>query len=444
MSESKDNKSDSIRGVNSDENKNDTVKNSENKMSQHDVDSTTLNDEIDGRIGYNNSESSSKSKLEQSIQDTKDTVSKMKSKPKKYGSLTDGGADFLVTYNDVKAEKENDKIGYTKDRGNKLDKLTDKVKKFTDTETEGSYDNKYTVRNIKINLAKKLVSAYFTTSGKLKLFWAFMTSGLGLSFLGAIFTFILLILTSVVLVSGVAIVMLTGEDKQGSNISEVKSKDSGTSSSVDVPKGYEGKIMYPITTLSSARGINSGHTGMDIGGQPSGEKVYPIYPGKVLLSGKGKPQCPNTGGNPNCQTILDPSNNVYFTGDGNSIQVVHDLGKGKYLISYYMHLAPGSIKVKEGQSVGYGTEMAEVGNSGNSYGHHLHLELYDDVPKEFYSKGKVAYKSIPNSYGYMISRVIAPAPLFTCGGKSGVVANNGGSSTLPKSCLDDALKARKK
>lgn len=59
--------------------------------------------------------------------------------------------------------------------------------------------------------------------------------------------------------------------------------------------------------------------------------------------------------------------------DGNHI--VLDLGGGKYAL--YAHLKPGSIKVKEGDTVKRGQVMALVGNTGNTSAPHLHFHVMD-------------------------------------------------------------------
>jgi hypothetical protein len=58
---------------------------------------------------------------------------------------------------------------------------------------------------------------------------------------------------------------------------------------------------------------------------------------------------------------------------GNTIVV--DLGEGEY--AFYAHLKPGSIKVKEGEHVKRGQQLAELGNTGNSTGPHLHFHIQD-------------------------------------------------------------------
>lgn len=56
---------------------------------------------------------------------------------------------------------------------------------------------------------------------------------------------------------------------------------------------------------------------------------------------------------------------------GNAIGI--DIGNGHY--AFYCHLKPNSIKVKMGDKVEQGKEIAELGNSGNSIGPHLHFHI---------------------------------------------------------------------
>lgn len=58
-------------------------------------------------------------------------------------------------------------------------------------------------------------------------------------------------------------------------------------------------------------------------------------------------------------------------GMGNFVQI--DYGNG--IIVRYMHLAQGSLKVKTGDSVDYGQVIGKVGNSGDSDGAHLHIDM---------------------------------------------------------------------
>ena len=56
---------------------------------------------------------------------------------------------------------------------------------------------------------------------------------------------------------------------------------------------------------------------------------------------------------------------------GNTIAL--DLGHGQF--AHYMHLQPGSLRVKVGQRVRRGEAIALVGNSGSSFEPHLHFEV---------------------------------------------------------------------
>jgi hypothetical protein len=55
--------------------------------------------------------------------------------------------------------------------------------------------------------------------------------------------------------------------------------------------------------------------------------------------------------------------------------VVEKIGGGNFAV--YAHLQPGSLKVKTGQTVRKGHVLAQVGNSGNTSGPHLHFEVVD-------------------------------------------------------------------
>ena len=61
----------------------------------------------------------------------------------------------------------------------------------------------------------------------------------------------------------------------------------------------------------------------------------------------------------------------YDTLYGNMI--VLDLGERQY--AHYGHLKPGSIQVKEGDHVRRGQVIGRIGNTGSSFGPHLHFEI---------------------------------------------------------------------
>jgi len=60
---------------------------------------------------------------------------------------------------------------------------------------------------------------------------------------------------------------------------------------------------------------------------------------------------------------------------GNFVRILHD----DSTMSVYLHLKRGSIKVREGQRVNIGTQIAQSGNTGNSTGPHLHFVVQRNV-----------------------------------------------------------------
>src|SRR5690606_13748776 len=56
-------------------------------------------------------------------------------------------------------------------------------------------------------------------------------------------------------------------------------------------------------------------------------------------------------------------------------QVMIDHGNGEY--SFYAHLKPGSVRVKEGDTVETGAQLGLLGSSGNSTEPHLHFQVCD-------------------------------------------------------------------
>ncbi len=84
-------------------------------------------------------------------------------------------------------------------------------------------------------------------------------------------------------------------------------------------------------------------------------------------------------------TAGGPSNE--FFGDGNAIIIDH--GEGYF--SHYLHLAPGSARVKEGDLVTGGQTIALSGNTGFSSTPHLHFHVQDSSGKSL----PVVFQDVP-------------------------------------------------
>jgi murein DD-endopeptidase MepM/ murein hydrolase activator NlpD len=94
-----------------------------------------------------------------------------------------------------------------------------------------------------------------------------------------------------------------------------------------------------------------------------GSHVLAVADGLVVGTGDGVPQ--NVPGRTPAVTMT--LRNI----PGNSITL--DIGKNQY--AHYMHLQPGSLRVKVGERVRHGQVLGIVGNAGSSFLPHLHFEV---------------------------------------------------------------------
>ena len=58
---------------------------------------------------------------------------------------------------------------------------------------------------------------------------------------------------------------------------------------------------------------------------------------------------------------------------GNFVKIKQDDGK----TTLYAHMKYGSVKVKKGEYIEKGTAIGTIGETGNAYGKHLHLEIHN-------------------------------------------------------------------
>ncbi len=151
-----------------------------------------------------------------------------------------------------------------------------------------------------------------------------------------------------------------------------------TTTEKDIITNSDGKVvlLWPVpesSRLTSEYGLRDGshHNGIDIGRNfDLGEKT------KIASSGDGVV----------IRTQYTPKNSVNGvtprTGYGQSIEIQHDNG----LSTFYAHLS--KVLVKEGQRVKAGQHIGYMGNTGKSFGAHLHYTVYgtyDGVTKDFFT-----------------------------------------------------------
>lgn len=71
-------------------------------------------------------------------------------------------------------------------------------------------------------------------------------------------------------------------------------------------------------------------------------------------------------------------------GYGNYVMILHDdKYQGKYVVTNYAHLADVAVDIDEGMRIATAQLIGSMGNTGNSYGVHLHFEirLYHELPR---------------------------------------------------------------
>lgn len=105
---------------------------------------------------------------------------------------------------------------------------------------------------------------------------------------------------------------------------------------------------------------------------------------------------------------------IYAMNDGTVMEINKNSSAGNYIWikheftnydiwSRYLHIKDDSIKVKTGQKVIRGQEIANMGNTGNSTGTHLHFETWV-VPKgwkfNFNDRSKYSEPSTDNAFAF--------------------------------------------
>ncbi len=114
----------------------------------------------------------------------------------------------------------------------------------------------------------------------------------------------------------------------------------------------KGEVRYPLPAGSYyvSRSIGGSHLGADM----MADEWTPIYAAHAGVV-----------------TISDES----FSGFGNAV-VLEGVVGGAPIETAYAHMVPGSRLVQAGETVKAGQQIGSVGNTGNSWGNHLHIEVH--------------------------------------------------------------------
>lgn len=126
----------------------------------------------------------------------------------------------------------------------------------------------------------------------------------------------------------------------------------------------EGWAFPTLAGSPLAQGFSSTHPALDIGSDPSNNNVpiYAMREGTVLTVGNMPP--------PYIPACISP------TGTIQQAVTIRHVVDGQTYISTYHHVQAGSFTVSPGDTVQAGDRIATMGNTGCSFGQHLHVELW--------------------------------------------------------------------
>ncbi|MDD5376733.1 MAG: M23 family metallopeptidase [Candidatus Gracilibacteria bacterium] len=112
----------------------------------------------------------------------------------------------------------------------------------------------------------------------------------------------------------------------------------------------------------------------------------------------------------------------WLAGWGNTVSIKHKLADGRYIWSNYSHLS--KINVAKGAAVKASDMIGEVGNTGNSYGNHLHfqIDITDQAHPYYYvtcGKGKdpIAIVNQGLCQSYLAANTIDPIAFLESNGQ---------------------------
>lgn len=109
-----------------------------------------------------------------------------------------------------------------------------------------------------------------------------------------------------------------------------------------------------------------------------GAPVHAPFDGEIVRAVDGRPERARV--HPVREAILALVNALAFRPDRvSSILGNHVVARSGDVFAAFVHLAPGSVAVREGATVREGDVLGRVGHTGNSTSPHLHFQLMDAV-----------------------------------------------------------------
>lgn len=151
-------------------------------------------------------------------------------------------------------------------------------------------------------------------------------------------------------------------------------------------------INWPVANYRyGGTGLSPGvtHTGVDIPAS-AGTPVLAAGPGIVTWAGWG---------------LYSSASDNYKDPFGIAVSIRHDFGyRGQPLFTVYAHLQ--DVKVAVGQWVNTGELIGLVGDTGNTTGPHLHLEVRLGKDSIYYTRNPELWVAPPQGWGVLAARVL--------------------------------------
>ena len=170
--------------------------------------------------------------------------------------------------------------------------------------------------------------------------------------------------------SAAEIIQIAEEQKKILEQTPPPAVSGGSSGGVVSSTGF----MIPLATgyVSCEFMCYTNHTGIDLANRgDTSTPVYAAQAGTVIRAG-------------------------WHSAYGNHVMITHNI-KGRIMTTVYAHMHSAPY-VSVGQQVSRGTQLGTMGNTGNSFGAHLHFEIYEGYYNYPYAVNPRKYINFPSSW----------------------------------------------